>query len=268
MEQDAWGLAILLGIVQGLSEFLPISSSAHLIVFSWLAEGSPLPLSLNVAMHVGTLASLVIFFHRDWWYLARRALERLSGGKASFQADVLLPGLVIGSIPAAIVGGLGKDAIEAYFHHPFMVIVPLVVVGFFLWWVDIKQTEKRPLDSITIKKSWFIGCAQALALIPGVSRSGITIIAGRYFGLDRGAAARFSFLLGTPAMVGAALVHAGEITEHIHEPLFYGGILVSCVVGCLAIKFLLAFINRFGFLAFALYRFVLGALLAIIAVMQ
>jgi undecaprenyl-diphosphatase len=268
MELNGWGLALILGAVQGLSEFLPISSSAHLIIFSWLVAGKPLPLVLNVAMHVGTLSSVVIFFLSDWLSIARSLVERVSKGRRSFQADVLLPGLVIGSIPAAVVGLLGEEYIEGYFHHPFMVVLPLIVVGFVLWYVDARRPQVLGLEGMTIRKAWTIGMAQALALIPGVSRSGITIIAARNYGFNRSAAARFSFLLGTPALAGAALLHAKEICAHITEPMFYLGMISSCVVGCLAIKFFIAFIQRYGFLAFAIYRALLAVVLVLIVLFQ
>ncbi len=265
MELHEWSLALILGAVQGLSEFLPISSSAHLIVFSWFLSGKPLPLALNIAMHMGTLASLVIFFWRQWWSMAQALKDRLLSGRRSFEVDKLLPALIIGSLPAAILGILGKSAIETYFHHPQAVILPLIVGGLLLWYSDKTAREAGSLEQLTLKKSWIIGLAQALALIPGLSRSGITITAGRYVGFDRAAAARFSFLLGTPAMVGAALLESREILEHISEPLFYGGMISSCVVGCLAIKFFLAFIQRYGFFAFALYRLALASLLFFIS---
>jgi undecaprenyl-diphosphatase len=268
MEQNGWVLAIILGAVQGLSEFLPISSSAHLIIFSWFLSGKPLPMVLNIAMHVGTLSSLLLFFWADWMEIGRSVVARISKGQRSFQSDALFPGLVIGSIPAAVVGLLGKDYIEEYFHSPAMVVVPLILVGFVLWWVDRTHPQANSLQGMSVKKSWYIGLAQTLALIPGVSRSGITIIAARTMDFDRAAAARFSFLLGTPALFGAALLHGRQISEHIQEPIFYGGIISSCVVGCIAIKFFIAFIQRYGFLAFALYRLALGVALVLVAFWQ
>lgn len=262
MDQSSLLYAIILGITQGIAEFLPISSSGHLIIFSWLINDEPLPLELNVALHLGTLFAILIFFRKDWFIIAKATADHIFKKTPSFTSKVLLPALIIGSIPAGIIGILWKDIIEQIFHNPMSVTIPLALVGFVLWWVDQKKTNIRKLESITIKDGIIIGLAQATALIPGVSRSGATIIAGRYLGLERGEAARYSFLLGTPAMGGAALLYGKELFLNLTNPIFITGFITSFIVGYLSIKFFLHFLKNFGFLIFALYRFALALVIA------
>jgi len=253
--------ATLLGAVQGLTEFLPVSSSAHLILISAFVDGQPLPIALNIALHLGTLLAVLIYFWRDWLLLLTSLWRRLAHRERSFHADVLLPSILLGSIPAGVVGILWQDEIEAMFHHPLMTALPLAVVGIALWAVDRRQPQTKELTSLTFKNALIIGCAQALALVPGVSRSGITILSARLQDFKREDAARFSFLLGTPAMAGAALINHRDIEAGLQDPVFYIGVVTSLAVGCLAIGLLLRFLRRFGFGAFAVYRVVLAALI-------
>ena len=180
--------------------------------------------------------------------------SRLVTGEKSWESGVLLPALLLGSVPAAVIGLSARKQIEALFHNPLSVAVPLFLVGFLLWWVDKVAPSDRSLPELSLKDGVLIGLAQACALIPGVSRSGATITAARALGMDRSGAARFSFLLGTPAMGGAALLHWRDFLVSWHQPGFLLGVLTSFLVGCLAIRFFLGFIQKFGFLAFALYR--------------
>jgi undecaprenyl-diphosphatase len=255
--------ALLIGIVQGITEFLPVSSSAHLILTSHFFDGQTMPLSLNIALHLGTVTAVLVYFHKDWFEMAHAGLARLSG-KRSFAADVLLPALLIGSIPAGVIGILWQDQIEQTLHHPIATIIPLALVGIAMWWFDKSCPTNRNLSTLTFKDALLVGLAQACALIPGTSRSGATILTGRLLGFDRQSAARFSFLLGTPAMTGAALLNAKEILQSLDDPTFYIGFLTSAVVGCFAIGFLLKFLKNFGFLAFAIYRVLLAFILAFI----
>lgn len=256
--------AIFLGAVQGLTEFLPVSSSAHLIIVSWFVDGESLPLALNVALHCGTVAAVLIYFRKDWWQLTRNALWALQAPRHRLKQQTLLIGLVIGSIPAGLIGLLWKDEIEHYLHKPILTIGPLIVVGFLLWWVDKRLPAERQLSQLTLKDAFFVGVFQAIALIPGTSRSGITIIGGRIMGFDRETAARFSFLLGTPAMLGAALLSADDLLVSYQDPLFYGGFLAAFVVGLVAIDLLLRIVRQYGLLSFAIYRFVLAFVLLIL----
>lgn len=251
-------LAIVLGLVQGISEFLPISSSGHLILVSWFLSGKPLPLSLNVALHVGTLLSIVIYFQSDWLRLIKHLFLRIFRKQRSFESDVMFPCLLISAIPVSIVGLLAKDAIERLFHHPASLVWPLMFIGIALWLVDRNCRQNRSLLDLSLLDALFIGLMQTLALIPGVSRSGITMLAGRALGFNRQDAARFSFLMGALPMAGATLVELKAISASIMDPLFYVGIISSCVFGCLAVGLLLRFLPRFGFGIFAVYRLGLG----------
>ena len=182
--------------------------------------------------------------------------------EASFHADKLFPALILGSIPAAILGLSFEKIIEEKFHHPLSVIIPLCVVGLALWLVDKKFPAEKNLDHLTVRDAFIVGLAQACALVPGVSRSGATMLCGRYLGYDKNSAATFSFLLGTPAFAGAALLHLKDLIAFSHDPSVGIGILTSCMVGCLAIKFLLSFLRKFSFLPFAIYRVLLSLVLA------
>lgn len=254
MNEHSIIISIILGIVQGISEFLPISSSGHLILASWLMEGQPLSLAVNTALHFGTLLSVLTYFWRDWFQIALKTHNRIFFKKPSKESDVLLPALILGSVPAGVIGILGKNHIETLFHHPISVAVPLFVVGFILWWADKSSDSNRTIENISVRDGFIIGLAQACALVPGVSRSGATITAARLLKFDREQAARFSFLLGTPAMGGAALLHIKDFMASWNHPDFIAGVLCSFLVGCIAIRFFLGFIKKFGFLVFALYR--------------
>jgi len=262
---DSVFIAGILGAVQGATEFLPVSSSAHLIVVSWMMEGKPLPLSMNVALHVGTALAVLAYFWKDWLNLARDLLLRIFRGTRSFGADKLAPALVLGSLPAAVIGILWQDQIEAKLHHPLIVVVPLALVGVLLWWGDRRSPSTRKINDLTLRDAILIGLAQASALFPGVSRSGATILVGRILQFKREDAARFSFLLGAPVIVGAAILNAKHLAAHAGDPVFQVGVGVSAVTGCLAIGFLLTFLRRFGFAAFMIYRVALAIVIAVIA---
>ena len=261
---DSTLYSIILGIVQGIAEFLPISSSAHLVVTSsFLNNNEPLSLAQNIGLHVGTLLSVLIFFRKDWINLIIKLLKRLRG-QSSFESDVFFPSLIVGSIPAGIIGILFQDKIEEYLHHPLVVTVPLALVGWAMWYGDKKLPTNKSLQDITLKQAFFVGICQACALIPGVSRSGSTILGGRFLGLDRGEAARFSFMLGTPAMAGAALLNGKEIIASLTQSDFYVGCITATIVGCLSIKFLLGFLKNNGFFSFLIYRVVLAIIILIV----
>lgn len=264
MDSSSRLYAIILGIIQGITEFLPVSSSGHLIIVSWFIEGEAIPLSLNVALHFGTLSAVFLYFWKDWWQLSSASWQRLTTGKRSYQSDVLLPGLIVGTIPAGLAGLLFKDYIEAVLHKPIVVVLPLAIVGFLLWYVDKKAPIKKDFTELSIKDCLLIGIGQMCALIPGTSRSGATIICGRLLGLDRYDSARFSFMLGAPVMLGATLLKSKDLLASITEPTFYIGTLVSAIVGILAIKFFLGFLKKYGLLSFAIYRFLLAITVAMI----
>lgn len=256
--------AVILGIIQGISEFLPISSSGHLIIFSNLTSGKTLPLSLNVALHFGTLLAILMYFYKDWLKIFSGSMKYVTKREKSFESHTLLPALIIGSIPAAIIGLTFKDDIERIFHSPSVVAIPLILVGILMVACDQIYPSNKKITELGIKDGILIGLAQAVALIPGTSRSGITITAARVLNFSKTDAARFSFLLGTPAMGGAFLLEAKNILSHILDPVFYVGVITSFGVGLLTMKFLFALLKRFGFLGYAVYRIIIAIVILII----
>ncbi|MCX7993929.1 MAG: undecaprenyl-diphosphatase UppP [Fimbriimonadales bacterium] len=256
--------AIWLGVLQGLTEFLPISSSAHLILmrfwFGWEIGDPQAELVFDVALHVGTLTAIVVYFWKD--------LMRIAG--AVFSSDPeravdkrLAWGIVAGCIPAAIVGALFEDPIEKFFRSQYALIAGLLIgIGVLMAVVDRLGRKQRALESIGIPDAFLIGVAQACALIPGFSRSGITIIAGLMLGLQREAAARFSFLLATPITFGAAVwsfrnLFKGGVPSEMIAPMLAGG-AAAMVVGWLCIAFLIRYLRTRSLMPFVVYRVAIG----------
>jgi undecaprenyl-diphosphatase len=232
-----------------------------LIFVSELQDGKVLPLTLNVAFHLGTLAAVLFYFWKDWLAILQVLFRKHPANAADHVSSRLLPAILIGSVPAGVIGILFKDEIEQTFHHPSMTIGPLVVMGIALWAVDKYMPSRKLIKNISYRDALVIGVTQALALIPGSSRSGSTMMGARLVGYNRIESARFSFLLGTPAMLGAALLESKHLVEASHAPEFWVGIVVAGLVGCLAINILLRLVARFGFLSFAIYRIGLAVLI-------
>ncbi len=239
--------SIILGLVQGLGEFLPISSSAHLIIVPWmfgtLSLHFPDPgLTFDVALHFGTLFALLFYFWKDWIEILTRQHR-------------LLLFIIIASIPGAIAGMLLEKLAENTFRNPLLIALNMAVMGGVLFWADQNAKQKNGLPQISFADSLIIGFSQALALVPGVSRSGITITAGLLRGLDRGSAARFSFLLAAPITFGACLLKAKHFLAGSPGGVELTGIVVSALVGFLSIKYLLRYVQTFSYRIFAYYRF-------------
>lgn len=249
---------IFLGAVQGITEFLPISSSAHLIIFSSILNKEILPLSLSVALHFGTALSLLAYFYKDWLNLIFKLYHKIVYQQNSFESNVLFPALIMGSLPAGVIGILWEDDIERLFHNPIFVTIPLIVVGILLWLIDKRYSSFQRYENLNIKNAFLIGIAQSIALIPGVSRSGITILAARILGYYKEDAAKFSFILAIPAVLGAVLLESKKIIYYINDISFYIGIFSSFITGCLVIEFFLRFLKKFGFFVFAIYRIILA----------
>jgi undecaprenyl-diphosphatase len=240
--------AALLGAIQGLSEFLPISSSAHLYVIPTLLGWKYAGVAFDVALHWGTLLALLMAFGRDWWRLFSEALA----GKA--EALGLLARIAVASVPAAIAGVLLKDVAESWLRSLPLQAAMLFVFGFVLWAVD----RFRPAGRDDAAPGWgtclIVGCSQALALVPGVSRSGITITAGRAAGLSRVSSARFSFLLATPITFGAGLMELRHLPHDVPLSTLAIGVVTAAVVGLFAIRGLIRWLGRGGFGVFFAYR--------------
>lgn len=245
--------AIILGIIQGLTEFIPVSSSAHLILFPWFFnwQGIVDSLSFDIALHTGTLLALLLYFRHEWITLLRSLTEK----------EGMVWKLIAGTIPAAVAGALIHDWIEQN-RSPLIIIFALCIVSILMLLTenDYTESDRAGLEKVSMMTAVYIGIAQAFALVPGVSRSGITIVAGLSKGMKRADAARFSFLLGTPAVAGASLLEAKNLigSTNFDIDIFLMGIIVSAATGYFVIKYLLIFLQNHSLRAFAYYRFFLA----------
>ncbi|MGO0123217.1 undecaprenyl-diphosphatase UppP [Desulfothermobacter acidiphilus] len=246
--------AIVLGIVQGLGEFLPISSSAHLVLVPWLFNWPDPGLAFDVALHLGTLVAVVAYFWRDWLELIHKGLRQ-----ASSREGRLFWYLVLATIPGGLAGLALEHQAETVFREPWLVGLMLIVMGAALYLADHKGLRSLNLWGISWREALLIGLAQAFAIIPGVSRSGVTIAAARALGIRREAATRFSFLLSTPIILGAGLVKLKDLTPADLTLCFFSGVAVAALTGFAAIAFLLRFVTTHNFNIFVWYRFLLGA---------
>jgi undecaprenyl-diphosphatase UppP len=246
--------AFILGLAQGLGEFLPVSSSAHLILIPWLFKWPDPGLTFDVALHLGTLIAVIAYFWKDWLRLFQRGF-----GKGFKTPEGKLFGfLVIASIPGAIVGVLLEKEAETVFRSPLIIATMLMIMGLVLYAGDRFGAKRRSDQTLTLGQSIFIGISQALAVIPGVSRSGITMASGLFTGLTREDAAHFSFLLSTPIIAGAGFMELRHLTGAAVNLPFIVGIATSAVVGFLVIGFLLRWLRKSNFLPFVWYRLLLG----------
>ena len=253
--------ALVLGIVQGLAEFLPISSSAHLslvpFIFGWQDPG----LAFDVALHLGTLAAVLWFFRLQWIELAKAGFQIVRTMRVQGEAQWRAVYIVIATIPGAIGGVLLQEYAETVFRNPLITACTLIVLGVLLWAADRYAPQVRTLREIRWLDALLIGLAQVCALIPGVSRSGATMTAGRALGFDRTGAATFSFLMSMPITAAAAVV---KVPEALHEGVtlpIVVGILASGISGWLAISVLLKFVSTRSFGVFAVYRVILGVVI-------
>ena len=262
---------VVLGIVQGLAEFLPISSSGHLYLTSWLLGWKTEALDFDIMLHVGTLVAVLLYFGRDWIEIIAHGFGvRMSGDAALKQNTNLLWMLALGSIPGAIAGYLFEKQADTAFRNPFVIGTMLVVVGLLMWLADSSTHLVRELGSVTFLDSLMIGISQAFAIIPGVSRSGITITTGLFRNLDREAAARFSFLLSTPIIAGAAgkalyNIHKEHGLHNLFTAPFLVGVSVSAVTGCIVIGWFLHYLHRSTLRPFVYYRIAFGIIVLALA---
>ena len=246
--------ALILGIVQGLTEFLPVSSTAHLILFPWFFHwgGELDSLTFDLALHAGTLLALLICFWKDWLdiVLKKQRLFML---------------IIIASVPAGVAGLLLEHMVESRFRTPSVISASLVVIGIYML-LSERVCKQRKVEDIGLIDAVVIGISQAVALVPGVSRSGITISTGLFRGIERESAAKFSFLLSTPVIGGAVLLHARKMMaggESHNIRLFMIGFAASAVTGFAAIKFLMNYLKKHPVNIFAYYRFILAAVIII-----
>jgi undecaprenyl-diphosphatase len=254
--------ALVLGALQGFTEVLPISSSAHLILIPRILGWAPSGLTFDVAVHAGTLMALLVYFRRDVMDMAVSSLQGVTDGFRT-PASRLLPIIVAATIPAALVGKLAEEHIEAWFRgSPSLIAGIMIAFGLVLGLADLLGKRTLRLDRLNLGRGMAIGLAQVLALIPGVSRSGITITAGLFLGFSREAAARFSFLLSLPVVAGAALLKGIELFQTGVPPglglIFLAGIAASSLCGYLSVAVLMQLVQKRGLGIFVWYRLLAG----------
>ena len=259
--------AFILGMVQGLAEFLPISSSGHLIVVPWLLGWPEHGLSFDVALHVGTLVAVVLAFAGDWWRMLAAAVRGLAAGRPFDDADARLLWLIaLASVPGAVAGLLLDKWAETTFRSPVLVACALGGMGLVLWIAD-RSAANGDARAVSLREALLIGLAQAAAIVPGVSRSGASISMGLFLGHRREEAARFSFLLATPITFGAAVVKARHLVVG-GDPTVALGMAAAAVFGVLSIRLLLRYVRTRNYEPFVFYRFALAALVLVVALVR
>jgi len=260
---------IVLGIIQGIAEFLPISSSAHLIIFRDLFGigsfmGTNMELTFDIALHLGTLLAILVFFYKDFFGMISNGLAK---GVKDKQGRLLWY-LVVATIPAGIVGVFFEDMIDAFLRkNYFLIACSLLVMGIIIYFADKIGKKKKDVLQITLKDAFLIGCSQVFALIPGFSRSGTTIATGRFLGIKRDDAAKFSFFLSAPVVAGAVFIKLLKKSTWLmiqaNIGVFLIGILSAFITGLICIRFLLKYLDKHDFKAFMIYRIILAVIVII-----
>lgn len=260
-EPTVWQ-ALVLGTLQGLTEFLPVSSSAHLSLTPWVFGWQPAGLAFDLSLHVGTLVALIWYFRAEWARLIRGGLTLVRNRRPTDDASRQALFIIIATIPAGIAGLLLEDLAETAFRAPIVTAIALIVMGALLWVVDARVRRDRSRGQMTWRDALIVGFAQCLALVPGVSRSGSTITAGRALGFDRSSAAVFSFLMSMPIILAAALFKVPDALRETGISLaLVVGVAAAALSSWLAIAVLLRFVRTRSYAVFAVYRFALGALI-------
>lgn len=251
--------ALILGAVQGLTEFLPVSSSAHLVIIPWLLMWRDPGLAFDVALHLGTLLALIVYYWQEW---VKMGMSVVNGDR---QSRRLLGMLVIASIPGAIIGLAFEKEAETAFRSPLLIALAMAVLGVALWLFDRVIPQRRTINEMSFLDAILIGLSQAFAIIPGVSRSGATITMARIVKLERQDAANFSFLMATPIIAGAGLV---EIRPLLHMGLLTSGVIIgfiaAAVFGLIAIAGLIRFVRTRTYEPFAWYRVIVAAFVILV----
>ncbi len=257
---------VILAILQGLTEFLPISSSAHLVLLPSLLSWPEHGLVFDVAVHFGSLLAVVYYFRHEVWRMICAWIRSLAGGEAD-QDSLLAWWVIIGTLPVVAIGFTFQHSIESVLRAPWIIAAASIVFGLLLWLADRGAIRQRDEYSLTLKDVLIIGCSQVLALIPGTSRSGITITLGLFLGLSRKASARFSFLLAMPVIFASGVLQSVRMFTEV-SPIGWGelalGILLSAISAGLCIHYFLRLVERIGMLPFVLYRVLLGGLILLL----
>jgi undecaprenyl-diphosphatase len=262
---------VILALVQGFTEFLPISSTAHLYLTSWLVGWTPQSLEFDIMLHLGTLLAILVYFLRDWVQIIAQGFGLSAGTDPELKRNrSLLWLMAVGTIPVGVAGFLLNDLAETVWRTPFVMGSALIVVGILMWIADDRLQKRHGMAGATAWDAIVVGLSQALALIPGCSRSGITITAARFRGFDRETAARFSFLLSTPAIGGAAAKALWDIHKHgslagLATTEFAVGVAVSAISGLAVIAWFLHYLRDKGLRLFVYYRIVFGIIVLALA---
>ena len=256
--------AVILGIIQGIAEFLPISSSAHLILFPYLFGWEESGLAFDVALHFGTMMAVLVVFFKDWWNLFIGAIKDVKDKKQSTNGKMFWY-LVVATIPAALAGILLDDIIESVIRNNIWIItIALAVMGMLIFlgdkWAKKQYKKEINFEDISLKQAFLVGVSQAFAVIPGFSRSGTTILAGRLMGMSKEAITKFTFLLSVPVICGATILKVGDLVFNKEVII---GIISSFAMGIIAIKFLLNYIKKHDFSVFAFYRVILALIVLV-----
>lgn len=260
--------SIVLGIIQGIGEFLPISSSAHLILVPYLLGWTESSMAFDVALHFGTLLAVLVVFFKDWWNLFIGMINKLfkkSNKKDDHLNNRMFWYLVIATIPGALLGFILDDMVENVFRNKIWLIASaLGIMGVLIYlgdkWASEHYQKETDFEHMSLKQASLVGLSQALAIIPGFSRSGTTILTGRLLGISKESITKFTFLLSVPIIAGAAILKIGDL---VFTTEVIVGILTSFIVGILSIKFLLKYIKNHDFSIFAIYRVVIAIIVLV-----
>lgn len=265
---------LVYAVIQGLTEFLPVSSTAHLVLLPWLFHWEDPGLTFDVALHLGTLLALLGFYWRDWIDILGVALgaRRVYFRQEYAEQRTFLWWMIVATVPAAVAGALFEKFFETEARRHDLIAASLIGIALLMYVAERLATQQKKIRQMTFGDTLFIGCLQAVALVPGVSRSGITITAGLFRGLTRGAAARFSFLLSTPIIAGAALkkgweIHHSGIPREMLAP-FVCGIILAAVVGWFTLRILTLFYEKYSLRGFLFYRIALGIFILAVGLMR
>ena len=262
--------ALILGIIQGLTELLPISSSAHLTIVPWLLKWSDVEEfriafeGFDVALHFGTLLAIGIFFFKDWINLIKGGFNQIVKKEKTFEGKMFWY-IVLATIPGGIIGFILDKFAADILEKPLIIAIALIVMGIILYIVDNKAKSDFAYEKMTLKQTFIIGLSQCLAFIPGVSRSGVTMTAGRAMGIERKSVAKYSFMLSAPIVFAATVL---KFKDFVFSIPFFVGIIASFIVGIIVIKFLLQYLQKGSFKIFAIYRVIVGILIAIVAIIR
>jgi len=261
--------ALIFGFIQGFGEMLPISSSAHLVLFPYIFKINDPGLAFDVALHFGTLLAILGFFWQDWLNITKGLIKLIKERKVTDFYQRLGVMLLIASIPGAIFGIFLNKYAETIFRGPVLIASMMALMGIVLYFADHRGRGKKTIKELSYKKSLLIGLAQAVAIIPGVSRSGITISFGLFDGLSRKEAAKFSFLMSAPIIAGAAIAKIPDLSSKIiATSTFWIAMVASIVSSLIAIKFLLGFVRKHSFNLFVFYRLSLAVFIIIVVIIR